>query len=44
MTRWLSAGKVGDWKNIFTEAQNIEFDQDYEQKMQNSTLQFRNEI
>lgn len=44
MTHWLSAGKVGDWKNLFTEAQNIEFDQDYKQKMKTSTLQFRNEI
>lgn len=44
MTHWLSTGKVGDWKNHFTEAQNIEFDQDYDQKMKNSTLQFRHEI
>lgn len=43
-TLWFPAGKVGDWKNLFTEAQNKEFDQDYKQKMKNTTLQFRNEI
>uniref|UniRef100_H3DKN0 Sulfotransferase n=1 Tax=Tetraodon nigroviridis TaxID=99883 RepID=H3DKN0_TETNG len=41
---FMRKGKVGDWKNLFTEAQNKEFDQDYKQKMKNTTLQFRNEI
>lgn len=44
MNRWPSAGKVGDWKNHFTEAQNIEFDEVYEQKMKNCTLCFRDDL
>ena len=39
-----SAGKVGDWKNHFTEAQSKEFDEDYKKKMKDPTLQFRTEI
>ncbi|XP_029690364.1 cytosolic sulfotransferase 1-like [Takifugu rubripes] len=41
---FMRKGKVADWKNHFTEAQNKEFDQDYKQKMKNSTLRFRDEI
>lgn len=40
----LSAGKVGDWKNHFTVAQNEQFDEDYKQKMKNPTLKFRTEV
>lgn len=40
----LSAGKVGDWKNNFTVAQNEQFEEDYKQKMKNPTLKFRTEV
>lgn len=37
-------GKVGDWKNHFTVAQSEVFDEDYERKMKNSSVKFRDEI
>lgn len=35
-----NSGKIGDWKNMFTEEQNQYFRSVFKSKMQNCTLEF----
>nr|XP_055023490.1 cytosolic sulfotransferase 3-like [Misgurnus anguillicaudatus] len=41
---FMRKGKVGDWKTLFTVAQDEKFDEVYKQKMKNFTVKFRTEI
>ncbi|KAM6973757.1 cytosolic sulfotransferase 3-like [Aplochiton taeniatus] len=41
---FMRKGKVGDWKNHFSVAQNEQFDKHYKEKMKHTTVQFRTEV
>ncbi|XP_069508161.1 sulfotransferase 1 family member D1-like isoform X2 [Ambystoma mexicanum] len=44
VSAFMRKGIAGDWKNLFTVAQNERFNEDYERKMAGCTLRFRTEI